>query len=240
MRKVLILGLVLLLGLAIFVGCGPKKTEGGKKAPATPTKPAPKTGETESPVTPKETGETGAPGETGKKTPEAKDEIGYLLGVRVAYSLEEAPKKEGLVEEETMVFPVDAKSVALMIDESPEAPEGKEIDVSLYGADMENPLVTNTFKTDEVTTGAFMLPLTEEGKPLEKGFYTVKLVEKDSGKEKVITFNIGEPKPPEDMKETPKEGEGKMTPEKGETPSEETPMKETPKEKEKMEETPTG
>ncbi len=187
MKKLLIVGLVLILGLALLVGCQqPKPADQPGDAP----KPPVNTGE--APPADK-------PGDAPAPPAEGGAQIPYLHGVVVMGSVDKEAKGADCKEFAEMKFPGDVKVIALKIDKNPEAPKGKDIEVSYFFQDQKEPVKKHTIKSDTLIESEQYLILTPEKDAFMPGPYRVEVMEVGTpDKKNVVGFSVegGAPAPP--------------------------------------------
>ncbi len=253
MRKVLIIGLIMVLAFALIIGCSskkqttPKPTQTQVKQPETPASPEAGTpaGKTEEGTKPEEgkaapppagkEGETPAPpqgGEGGHATKMLpKDEIGYLVDVKPMYCTKKGAKDEDFKTAEDSKFPPETKGVVLSIGKSEKYPKGKEFTVNLIATPSGEVLVTQTVKSDDLIKKEGRVKLYKEGMEYQPGMYIVQIIEGGTKKEKVLTFEIGAkegsvPPPPTSPEGKKEEGKAAPPPAGGEKPKADTPKTE--------------
>lgn len=171
MKKLLIVGLVMILALSVLVGCTQKK-------PPVETPPADKPAETamESPAeTPAET-----PGETPDKPVEGGAEakpleaIPYLV-VETLYAEDAAAKEDAFKKADTSKIPEGAKVVAMKLKKSETAPEDKEVAFILLEKEGRKEVKKNTVNSKDLKdkdvfcsfaiekAGPYIIEITEVG-----------------------------------------------------------------------------
>jgi len=202
MKKILIVGLIMILGLAIFAGCNPKPPETTPPAkPAAPEKPA-----VETPETPA----AGMPAIAG-----------YLKEAKLKYALKEKPEKADVLEKEDLMFPEGVKAVVLEVIKNPDAPKDKVVEVKVFTKEKDEPVVeVQTFKGEDLANGDIFLVLEPAG-GFAPGLYRVDMNEQGTSDKISIDFAVGEVKAPE---------EGKAVPPTGKEPGMAKPMEEKPAE----------
>ena len=163
MKKLLIVALVLILGLALLAGCQqPQKPEGGE-APKPPAQPG------EAP--------TNKPGEPPAPPAEGADQIPYLHGVVVMGSVNKEAKGPECTEFAEMKFPGDVKVIALKIDKNPEAPKGKDVEVAFFFQDKKEAVKKELIKSDVLIEGEQFVILNPEKEGFAPGPYRVEIME---------------------------------------------------------------
>lgn len=187
MKKLLIVALVLILGLALLVGCQqPKPADQPGDAPKPPAQPG------EAP--------TDKPGEPPAPPAEGADQIPYLHGVVVMGSVDKEAKGADCKEFAEMKFPGDVKVIALKIDKNPEAPKGKDVEVAFFFQDKKEPVKKHVIKSDMLIEGEQFLLLNPEKDAFVPGPYRVEIMEVGTpDKKNSIGFSV-EGGAPGDMK----------------------------------------
>lgn len=174
MKKLLIVGLVLILGLALLVGCQQPQTGDAPKPPAQPG---------EAPAKP---GDPPPPGAGA-----GADQIPYLHGVVVMGSADKDAKGADWKEFSEMKFPGDVKVIAVKIDKNPGAPKEKEIEVAFFFQDQKEPVKKHTIKSDLMIEDVQFITLTPEKDGFAPGPYRVEIVEVGTpDKKHTIGFSV--------------------------------------------------
>jgi hypothetical protein len=203
MKKHMIIGLVLLMGLVLIVGCGQPQP------PAPPPTGGPATPPTGAPATPP-TGVPAAPptGEIGK--------LPYLEDIMIVHSVDKNAKEADLKKADNNQFPENVAVIALKIPKSKNIPKEKELVVAWFDANKLAPLEEITIMPGELLEKGKLLKMKGD-KGFAPGPYRVEIIEKDTGKKMLIDFTIGTKtgalpdvkKPGEEKPATGKPGEEK-------------------------------
>jgi hypothetical protein len=162
MRKVVILGLIIVLGLAILSGC-PRPAPTPEPTPAPTPTPTP---------TPEQ-------GNSPNRVTEEVQEIGYIEDVEILAAQQESPREEDYQEVTDRRIPPDTRSVAVKLDRAQDAPDGRQVDVTIIREDEDEPIAANTVLTRNLREQEMTVVLTPPAE-LEPGNYWIVLEDRET------------------------------------------------------------
>ncbi|MCE1245813.1 MAG: hypothetical protein LWY06_04120 [Firmicutes bacterium] len=221
MKKVMIVGLILMFGLVLMLGCNPSQPT----QPQGEQKPASAPASTEAPPPAPAPNPTGGAAQTPSAPP--ANDLPYLF-TKVIFSADKNAKDEALTEDTKMIFDENVGVIAVKIEKNKDIPKGKEFDfvISHNGKDVDQFAV----KAEELADKDNIRRIKAEKDKYAPGPYEVQITEKDTGKKVILHFAVGAPPKGEPGKgpvepnmepgKGPKPGEPGMEPGKGPKPGE--------------------
>lgn len=169
MKKVLMVGLVIVLALAIFAGCAPQQPMQG-----------------DPPRRPRET--TG-----GEEKPEVVAQLEYVKEITLLHAEKDGATDEEMVEAKEMKVPEGAKVVIVKIAKDEKMPKDVVLEIGLLKKGEKEPeiIATQELKTDDVIAKeSGLVMLQNKGEAFVAGDYMIEVKDKKDNKKNIYEFVV--------------------------------------------------